>query len=328
MRKEIVKMLEQISSLDVAKGKGGLCWQSSDGGLTGTYCPLEDAKIPVWDAGFWLGISLYDVAPMWKGWIRKLDSHVNRFYSNAHVCRMEPEISKEQFKEQMLETVRRSKLQDANIWLVVTWGLWTPYTIGEKKLGGPELRGPDHQLGLQIWIKTARGAFPPRCKENGTKVIIPSARAYPHQCVEPRLKHFDRLNFHMAQLEVISAGADGFINITLDGHLSEGHGANVWLVKQGKLFTPSENALQGITVEFIFDLAKELNLEATGAFLTAWDLYTTDEAFYSSSAGGIFPIVEVDGRKIGDGKPGPITKRLDDIYWKFAVDPKYAVKVY
>jgi len=70
-----------------------------------------------------------------------------------------------------------------------------------------------------------------------------------------------------------------------------------------------------------------LNLEAVGTSLTAWDLYTADEAFYSSSAGGIFPIIEVDGRKIGDGNPGAITKRLDDIYWKIAVDPRYAEKI-
>ena len=320
-------MSDNVSSLDFAKGYGGICWQSNDGGLTGTYCPLEEAKIPVWDAGFWLGLSLYDVAPMCQGWIRKLDSHINRFYNNARVCRMEPQVSKEQFKEQIFEAVRRSKLRDANIWWVVTWGAWTLYTEDGKRFGGPELKTPDHQLGVQIWIKPSRGAFPPECKECGTRVIIPSARAYPHQCVEPRLKHFDRLNFHMAQLEVIQAGVDGFVNLTLDGHLSEGHGANMWLVKQGKLLTPSENALQGITAEFVFDLARELNIEAAGALLTAWDLYTADEAFYSSSAGGIFPIIEVDGRPIGDGKPGRITKQLEDTYWKMAVDPKYAVQV-
>ena len=320
-------MVGEMSNLDYAKGKGGLCWQSSDSGLTGAYYPLEEAKIPVWDAGFWLGLSLYDVAPMYKGWIRKFDSHITRFYNNTRVCQMEPQISKEQFKKQIIETVHRSKFQDANVWWVATWGPWTRYTVGDRKLGGPELRGPDHQLGIQIWVKAATGAFPPICKEKGCKVIIPSVRAYPHQCVEPRLKHFDRLNFHFAQLEVINAGADGFVNLTIDGHLSEGHGANVWLVKQGKLFTPSENALQGITAEFVFDLARELNLEAAGTSLTAWDLYTADEAFYSSSAGGIFPIIEVDGRKIGDGNPGAITKRLDDIYWKIAVDPRYAEKI-
>jgi len=321
-------MQSQTSALDIAKGRGGICWQSSDGGCTGTYCPLEDAKIPVWDAGFFLGISLYDVAPMWHGWIRKLDSHINRFYNNARVCQMEPAISKEQFKQQILDTARQSKMQDSNIWWVVTWGPWTRYTLGDRKLGGPELRGPDHQLGLQIWTRLGTGAFPPECKERGAKIIIPSARAYPHQCVEPRLKHFNRLNFHLAHLEVINAGADGFVNLTLDGHLGESHAANVWLVKQNKLFTPSESALQGITVEYVFDLAMELKLEAAAASLTAWDLYTADEAFYSSSAGGLFPIVQVDGRRIGDGKPGPVTKRIEDIYWKMAVNPKYAIKVY
>ena len=302
----------------------GICWQSNDGGLTGTYCAMEDARVSVLDAGFLQGINLYDYATMWQGWIRKLDVHVDRFYKNMHACRMDPEISKEKFTEQVLETVRRSGLKDAGIYFVVTWGLSpTSYVKRGEKLGGP-----DHKVRLQVWVRPYRWVFPLECVEEGIKVIVPSIRAYPNQCLNPRLKNFDRLHFFLAQLEAIQAGADGFIALTIDGHLAEGFNANIWLIKQGKLFTPSENTLAGITSDCIYDLAREMNIEATAAFLTAWDLYTADEALFCTSAGGITPIIEVDSRAVGDGKPGSMTKRLLDAYWKMHVNPKYAVQVY
>jgi len=305
------------------KGQG-LCWQSNDGGLSGTYCAMEDAKLLVLDGGFYQGINLYDYASMWQGWIRKLDAHVNRFYKNMHACRMDPEISKEKFTEQVLEAVRRSGLKDAGISFVVTWG---PYPTAYAKRG-EKLGGPDHKVGLQVWVRPYRWIFPPEYIDEGIKVIIPSIRSYPNQCLNPRLKNFDRLHFFLAQLEAVNAGADGFITLTIDGHLAEGFNANVWLIKQGKLFTPSENTLAGITSDCIYDLAKEMNIEAAATFLTAWDLYTADEAFFCTSAGGITPIIEVDSRTVGDGKPGSMTKRLIEAYWKMHVNPKYAVQVY
>jgi branched-chain amino acid aminotransferase len=237
---------------------------------------------------------------------------------------MEPEISKEKMTEQMLEVVRRSKLEDAGIMLVATWGAYTTTIIrGMKKLGGAE-----HKVSLQIHVFPYRWAYPREYIEGGIRIMIPSIRAYPIQCLNPRIKNFDRLHFYLAQLEALNAGADAFVCLTINGHLSEGFNANIWLIKNSKLFTPSENSLKGITSDCVFDLAREMNVEATSTFLTAWDLYTADEAFFCTSAGGITPIVEVDARTIGNGNPGPLTRRLIDVYWKMHVDPKYAVRVY
>ena len=298
-------------------------WSSYDGGLTGKYCAIEDAKIRINDAGFGLGIALYDYLSMYRGWIRKVDSHIDRFYGSMHACKMDPEISKEKLTEQILEAVRRSKFQDCGISLIATWGAFpTLIDRSHQKLGGD-----DHKVTLMIRVIPYRWIFPPEYLNEGYRIIIPSNRAYPLQCINPRLKNFDRLNYFLAQLEAFNAGVDGFVCLTLDGHLAENYHCNIWLVKNGKLFTPSENTLQGITSECVHDMAAEMNIEATGAFLTAYDLYTADEAFFSTSAGPISPIVEVDARTIGNGKPGPITRRLFDAYWKLHVNPKYAVKV-
>jgi branched-chain amino acid aminotransferase len=314
---------EYIADFGEAASKGhGTCWQSIDGGRTGTYCAVEDAQISVWDGGFNRGITIFDVVPMWKGWIRKLDSHIDRFYDNLHTCRLDIEISREKLKEQVIATVRKSDLENAMIWMVVTWGPQPVLVSGSKKPGGP-----DHRAGLQIWILPYRWNFPPKSLEEGTRAIIPKIRAIPHHCIDPRVKHFNRLHFFLAQLEVIDAGVDGFIILTLDGYISESVGSNVWLVKKGKLFTVPE-CLQGITRECVFDLAKEMNIEATTGLLAPRDLYTADEAFFSTSAGGIFPIIEVDSRTIGNGKPGPITKQLTEEYWKMHVDPKYCLQAY
>jgi branched-chain amino acid aminotransferase len=306
---------------EVTRGHG-TCWQSADGGHTGTYCTAEEARISIWDGGFNRGILVFDVVPMWQGWIRKLEAHISRFCRNLDACRINLETSGDKLKEQVIETARRSDFENAMIWMVATWGPDPILVRGSKQPGGP-----DHKAGLQIWVVPYRWNFPQKSVAEGIRVLISKIRAIPHQCIDARIKHLNRLHFFLAQLEVVDAGLDGFILLTLDGYISEGLGSNIWAVKKGKLLTPSE-CLQGITRECVFDLAREMKVDATTALLTPWDLYTSDEAFFSSSAGGIFPIVEIDSRIIGNGKPGSITKRLIEGYWKMHVDPRYCIQVH
>lgn len=299
-----------------------ICWQSTDGGNTGTYCVAENAQISVWDGGFNRGIAIFEVVPMWEGWIRKLDSHITRFYSNLHGARMELDISKERLKERVMEITRRSGLECSMVWLVATWGPKPILIRGSKEPGGP-----DHKTGFQIWVVPYRWNFPRESLDTGVRVIIPETRSIPHQCIDPRIKHFNRFHFYLAQLSVVDAGVDGVILLTVDGYISESVGSNVWLVKGGSLYTPIE-CLQGITSECVADLAKKMSIEVSTPLITPWDLYNADEAFFSTSAGGIFPIIEVDARTIGNGKPGPITKRLIEGYWKMHVNPEYCIQVY
>jgi branched-chain amino acid aminotransferase len=133
--------------------------------------------------------------------------------------------------------------------------------------------------------------------------------------MDPKIKSLSRQHFDLAVLQGKSAGADVSLMLDVDGHVTEGPGFNVFVVKGGVMFSPPEGILMGITRQTVFDLAAEHGLPIREASLTAYDLYAADEVFLTSTAGGIMPLVEIDGRSIGDGKPGPVFHRVHDLYW-------------
>ena len=145
--------------------------------------------------------------------------------------------------------------------------------------------------------------------------MIASTRALPVQCLDPKIKSLSRLHFDLAMLQGKAAGTDVSIMLDLDGHVTEGPGFNVFVVRGGELFSPPEGILMGITRQTVFELAAEHGIPAREAQLTAYDLYAADEVFLTSTAGGIMPLVEIDGRPIGDGKPGPVCQRIHGLYW-------------
>jgi branched-chain amino acid aminotransferase len=134
-------------------------------------------------------------------------------------------------------------------------------------------------------------------------------------CLDPKIKSLSRLHFNLAVLEGKAAGADVAIMLDLDGHVTEGPGFNVFVVRSGEMFSPPEGILMGITRQTVFELAAEHGLPVREAQLTAFDLHAADEVFLTSTAGGIMPIVEIDGRVIGDGKPGRVFQRIHGLYW-------------
>jgi branched-chain amino acid aminotransferase len=152
-------------------------------------------------------------------------------------------------------------------------------------------------------------------------------RNVPIQSVDAKIKTFNRLHSYLARLEALDAGADDAIMLDLDGYVTEGRGANVFVVVQDQLFTPPEGLLEGITRETVFELAAGEGLPASEKRLTPYDLYNADEVFYCTTAGGIMPIVEVDRRQIGNGQPGAITQRLRDAYWRAHVSGPHATPV-
>ena len=154
-----------------------------------------------------------------------------------------------------------------------------------------------------------------------------SVRNVPIQSVDAKIKTFNRLHSYLARLEALDAGADDAIMLDLEGYVTEGRGANVFIVRNGQLFTPPEGLLEGITRETVFELAFQEGLPATEERLTPYDLYNADEVFYCTTAGGIMPIVEVDRRQVGSGVPGAITDRLRAAYWKAHVSGPHVTPV-
>ncbi len=291
-------------------GVQGMAW------INGEFLPTRDATLSIFDSGFLMGANVFDTMAVWKGWLFKLDAHLDRFYRSAHAIRLELPYTKDQLRQIVVETVRRAGLREAYVQCVATRGL---------RANTPPETWPPTVMVYAIPYLWAVGG--PDGLERGMRVLIPRTRNLPVEVLDPKIKTFNRLNGYLAKLEAIDAGVDEVVLLDTRGFLTEGRGANVFLVRSGMLYTPSEDVLWGITRETVFEIAAELRLRAEYAWLTPYDLYNADEAFFCTTAGGIAPIVEVDRRQVGDGRPGPITRRIAERYWEWHCDPRYALRV-
>ncbi len=284
--------------------------------INGEFIPADRASLPLMDGGFWLGINVFDVLSARQGHIFKLDAHVNRFYRSLHAVRIPIPYTREAFGQLIVETVRGSGLDDAYIQTIATRGLRSEGRIDEWP--------PTLIINAVPYFEIVA----PEVAARGLRVRISSVRNVPIQSVDAKIKTFNRLHSYLARLEALDAGADDAIMLDLEGYVTEGRGANVFIVRDGQLFTPPEGLLEGITRETVFELAVEDGLPVSEERLTPYDLYNADEVFYCTTAGGIMPIVEVDRRQVGSGLPGEITDRLRGAYWEAHVSGPHATPVF
>jgi branched-chain amino acid aminotransferase len=151
-------------------------------------------------------------------------------------------------------------------------------------------------------------------EERGIKMIVSSLRRVPNECLSTKIKSCNYLNHILMRMEANEAGADDAIELDMEGYVCEAPGYNVFMVKKGVIYTPSENILVGITRQAVMELAEAAGIPVVEGRIQPFDLYNADEVFLSSTAGGIFPVAELDGRMIADGKLGPITRMIRDSY--------------
>ena len=283
--------------------------------LNGEFVPAGEAKISVFDAGLISGHMVFDALSAWQGWIFKLDTHIDRFYRSAHAVRIEIPHSKEEFREILVETVRRSGLRDSFIECLVTRGASSatpPFT--------------SHQTVI-IFAIPYRSMVSPAKIETGVSAIFSRTRNIPFQCIDPKIKNSNRLHSYMALLEAVDAGVDESIMLDMDGHVTEARGANVFAVKDGILYTPGEGILHGITRLAVLEIAQDKGIETVASPMTPYDFYTADEAFFASTAGGTMPIIQLDGRQVGDGQVGPMSRLIKDAYWHRHVNAPWSTPV-
>lgn len=273
--------------------------------INGEYVPKSRATISVFDRGFLYGDCVYDTTSAWAGYIFKLDDHLKRFYNSTRAIGIEMPVPQEEFKKVVVETTRRNNLREAYIQLIATRGTGPDYRDYKKCTPTTIVYAIPY-----VWIVS------PEKQQKGIRVKIPSTRRTPHQCLDPKIKNFNWLNLLMAKMEADSAGMDNAIMLDINGCVTEGPGFNVFLVSDNKVFTPDDGVLMGITRATVCEINEKEGIDTVSGNLTTYDLYTADEVFLSSTAGGIMPVVEVDGRVIGDGVPGPITLRIKDHYWE------------
>jgi branched-chain amino acid aminotransferase len=286
--------------------------------LDGKFVPEDQARISILDHGVLHGDSVFDTCMAWNGGVFKLGPHLDRLYESAQAVGIEIPLSKEALADTVLETVRQNKLHEAYIKIVITRGVGLYPTLQ------PTGCKPSVVIFARPYASSiAEGNEPPP-----QKVKISSVRRIPVDCIDPKIKSCNYLNHVLAYLDALAAGADNAIELNHQGYVAEAPGYNVFVVKKGVLRTPGEDILVGITRMTVFELAAEAGIPCLETSLTTSDLYNADEVFFASTSGGIVPVIEVDGRSIGDGCTGPITLNMWNAYMALLESGEQSTRIY
>lgn len=272
--------------------------------VNGEWVKEGEAKVSVMDQVIVHGVSVFEGVRAYNGSYFKLDEHIDRLERSAQSLGMDLPITRRKLKKICKKFLEINNLKDAHIRIIITPGLCYGWPEGAK--------GPTIMVFGLPW-KRMFGAG----REGGIRVITSPYRRIPPECFDPRIKTTTYLPNYLSHLHAILAGVDDALVLDIRGFVSEMPGSNIFIVKNNSLYTPKKYfVLEGITRETIIDLAKEKGYTLAEEDLTLYDVYNADEAFACGSAAEITPIVEVDGRKIGEGEPGPVTKRIQQAYFE------------
>ncbi|MDE1170838.1 MAG: branched-chain-amino-acid transaminase [Verrucomicrobium sp.] len=269
--------------------------------IDGKFYDQADAKISVFDHGLLYGDGVFEGIRIYHGRVFLLDEHLDRLADSAKAILLKLPLSLAEIKEATLETCRQNNLKEGYIRLVVTRG------IGNLGLS------PDKcPVASLIIIADTIQLYPKEFYEKGLKVVtVPSQRVSP-AALSPAIKSLNYLNNIMAKVECQQAGAQEAILLNGEGYVAECSGDNVFAVKKGVVFTPPihAGALGGLTRGSVIRLAKEAGLEVRETMLTRYDLFVADELFLTGTAAEVVPVIDIDGRIISEGRPGPVTADL------------------
>lgn len=276
---------------------GGVAW------INGEFFTADEAKISIFDSGFIGGVAIFDTLACWHGGLFKLRTHLARFERSAHAAMIPLLHTGDDLAKLVIEVTRRGGLQDAYVQVLATRGR------------RPSPSAWSNEPTLIVYAVPYVWIAPKEKIATGISVMIPATRNWPASVVDPKIKNFNRMHSYLARLEADQAGADDVVMLDERGCLTESRGANLFLIRAGALYSPRTGILEGITRETVFEIAAELGIPADERDLTPFDLYVADEAFLSTTAGGIIPIVSADRRIVASGAPGPLTGRISQRYW-------------
>lgn len=269
----------------------------------------QDAKISVFDHGLLYGDGVFEGIRVYDGKIFEFQAHMDRLYESAKVLRLDIWMEMQSLCDATLETVAANNISDGYIRLLVTRG------IGDLGLNPFVCE----KAGIVI-IADVIQLYPEELYEQGLKVISANTVRNHPLSLPPQVKSLNYLNNIMAKVEGLDKGVPEVIMYNHMGYVAEASGDNVFIVRKGVLYTPPVQAgsLEGITRLIVLRLAKEQGIEVIEKDLTKFDLYVADEFFLTGTAAEVIGVVDIDGRTIGDGKPGPITKNLRNKFFEYA----------
>jgi branched-chain amino acid aminotransferase len=268
--------------------------------IDGKFYSEADAKVSVFDHGLLYGDGIFEGIRFYNGRVFRLQEHLDRLWDSARSICLEIPMSMREMEEALLDTIRENDLREGYIRLVVTRG------VGNLGLNPTQCKRPS------VIIITAQIAlYSESVYKNGLTVVTCATRRTNPASLNPAVKSLNYLNNVMARIEANLASADEALMLNDDGYVAECTADNVFIIKHGQIFTPpiSAGALRGITRSVIFEIAAELGIKIHETNITRHDVFIADECFLTGTAAETIPVIKVDGREIGNGKPGPITTR-------------------
>ena len=274
--------------------------------LNGVFVPESEAKVSVLDSGFNAGDGVYDVTRTFAHQPFRLRDHTARLFRSLRYTRIDCGLSIEQMEQATLAVLERNrptlaKDEDVAIWQVVSRGMRS--SRGNHSLGKATVAIYCISIGFEEFARDYL---------DGVKLVIPSTRRIPPQCLEPKAKINNKMNHNMAIFEARQVDPHAIpLMLDLDGNISESNAHNFFLVLDGKLCTPlNKNVLDGITKQVVHELAANLEIEVVEGNFTAYDAYNAEEAFLASTSPTILPVQSINGVRPTQEIPGPMTRRL------------------
>jgi len=273
--------------------------------LNGKLVDKKDAKVSVFDHGYLYGDGVFEGIRSYNRLVFKLQEHIDRLYESARTLTLKIPLTKKQMTKAVIDTLKANNLKDAYIRLIVS--------RGEGDLG-LDPRKCTHEPTVVI-ITDKITLYSPQLYKKGLEIItVPTVRNLA-EAINPRVKSLNYLNNILAKIEASSAGYNEAIMLDSRGFVAECTGDNIFIVQDGGLITPSQGILRGITRDAVLMLAGKSNIAChETSTLTRHDLYVADECFLTGTAAEIIPVVKIDNRVIGDGKPGAVTLKLMKLF--------------
>ncbi|MGD2279385.1 MAG: branched-chain-amino-acid transaminase [Candidatus Omnitrophota bacterium] len=277
--------------------------------LNGKFVEKDDAKISIFDHGLLYGDGVFEGIRSYNRRVFRFMRHLERMYNGAEIIRLDIPMAIEEFRDAIIETLKVNDLDNAYIRAVVTRG------PGDLGLDPRKCKKPS------VFIITDKIAlYPKELYENGLPIVIAKTRRNHPRAINPKVKSLNYLNNIFGKIDAIDAGTEEALMLTIDGYVAECTGDNIFIAKDRRLMTPPSEigALEGITQQVVAELAEKRGIKVVYSDrLLPEDIYGADECFLTGTAAEIIPVVKVDQRTVGSGKPGEITKILSGDFKEF-----------
>ena len=276
--------------------------------IDGKFFPQSKANVSVYDHGFLYGDGVFEGIRIYNNSIFMLDEHINRLYDSAKAIGLKIPLSKAELRNAVTQTHKVNGLKDGYIRLIVTRG------VGD--LGIDPGKCPKPSI---IIIVNKITLYPGELYKKGMEIITASTQRTPVSALNPQIKSMNYLNNILAKIEAVNAGANEALMLNSSGNVVECSGDNIFIYRNDTLITPPTfiGALDGVTRTVVKKIAKQEGLKVEELIFSRYEVYTSDECFLSGTAAEIIPVIKVDGREIGNGKPGKITALLINKFKKF-----------